>query len=133
MFEKNNIVPSEREWLVMETVWNGTDGITSAEIVKDLQDGHGVTERTVRVLLTRLIGKGLLRAERDKQDGRVYHYYAMKDRASCLKAKETQFVDAYYHGSKSGAVMSLIEDTDLSEEQIQELRKLLSKKRRGGG
>ena len=101
-------IPSESEWQIMEIIWQEGDGITSAEILKKLKGHTDMTERTIRVLLSRLCGKGLLTSIPDERDNRVLHYHASCDRDSCLKEKSRSFIDHYFGGSNASAIASFI-------------------------
>ena len=121
-------IPSESEWQIMEIIWQEGDGITSAEILKKLKGHTDMTERTIRVLLSRLCGKGLLTSIPDERDNRVLHYHASCDRDSCLKEKSRSFIDHYFGGSNASAIASFIGCEKLSEEEIRMLEELLNEK-----
>lgn len=124
-------MPTEREWLLMEAIWEAAElktGITSAEILKKVQSVSDMTDRTERVLLHHLCKKGLVGYTADAQDSRVYHYFAKVSRAECLAKKERDFIDTYYQGNASGALASFIGSMELTDEQIRELEELLTKK-----
>lgn len=57
---KEEMLPSESEWLIMETLWNSDEDMTSAEISDRLPKSSNMTQRMVRVLINRLCKKGLL-------------------------------------------------------------------------
>ena len=66
--------PSETEWLVMEVIWGVEGDITASEIIKTLKGTLDVSARTIRVLINRLLAKGIIQYEIDEKDARVYHY-----------------------------------------------------------
>ena len=72
--------PSETEWLVMEVIWGVEGDITASEIIKTLKGTLDVSARTIRVLINRLLAKGIIQYEIDEKDARVYHYYAVKSK-----------------------------------------------------
>ena len=134
-------MPTEREWLLMEAIWDYEDrfddtdheeGITSSEILKRVRLKNEMTDRTERVLLHHLVKKGLVSYMVDASDSRVYHYYSQKTREECLRDKEQDFIDIYYRGSRMGAVASMINDPELSDQEIQELEKMLKKRKKNG-
>lgn len=143
--KKNDRMPSETEWLVMETIWNSGGSLTSAEIIERLKQVGGrpgfaeeadtslqdvsreLAPKTVRVLVSRLCQKGLLDYTIDAQGSRVYHYFATKTREECLREKSRHFVDSYFSGSGSGAVAALIQNMELSDKERQELQEILEK------
>ena len=60
--------PSETEWLIMEVIWDSEGDITASEIIRTLQGKLDVSARTIRVLINRLLAKGVIRHEVDRKD-----------------------------------------------------------------
>ncbi|KAI4449216.1 Penicillinase repressor [Eubacterium plexicaudatum ASF492] len=119
--------PSETEWLVMEVIWNAEGDITASEVIRTLKDSLNVSARTIRVLINRLLAKGIIRYEVDRKDSRVYHYYVVKSKEECLREKQERFVRNYFGGNSTLAVASFIEKAHLSDEQFCELEQLVEK------
>lgn len=126
--------PSETEWLVMEVIWSSNGDITASEIIQTLKGTLEVSARTIRVLINRLLAKGVIRYEVDKKDSRVYHYYVVKSKEECLAEKQDRFVRNYFGGNSTLAVASFLEKSRLSDEQFLELEQLVEKMKeeRGG-
>ena len=120
---KNEKTPTEREWLIMEAVWDSADKPTSAEILSRIDKNAGMDTRTE---------KGLLGYDVDGRDSRVYHYFARRTREECLREKSRDFVNAYFRGDGSFAVASFLRDASFTDGQIRELEKILES-RKGGG
>lgn len=119
--------PSETEWLVMEVIWDSDGAITASEIIQTLKDSLNVSARTIRVLINRLLAKGVIRYEVDQKDSRVYHYYVVKSKEECLLEKQERFVRNYFGGNSTLAVASFIEKSHLSDEQLYELEQLVER------
>ncbi len=129
---KTDKLPSETEWLVMETIWkHDADSLTSAEMIERLKNVQDMSPKTVRVLINRLCRKGMLAYTVDQEDSRVYHYYALKSREECLREKSRHFVDSYFSGSGSGALAALISSIELSDGEWQELKDILESAPKG--
>lgn len=124
---KNDMMPSETEWLVMEIIWESGGALTSAEIIERLKNVKNMAPKTVRVLISRLCQKGLLDYTIDKTDSRVYHYFAAKTKETCLKEKSRHFVNSYFSGNGQGAVAALLQNVELSEQEMESLRDILRK------
>ena len=126
--------PSETEWLVMEVIWSSNGDITASEIIQTLRGTLEVSARTIRVLINRLLAKGVIRYEVDQKDSRVYHYYVVKSKEECLAEKQDRFVRNYFGGNSTLAVASFLEKSRLSDEQFLELEQLVEKMKeeRGG-
>lgn len=120
---KDEAMPSESEWAIMEILWETGDALTSAEIIKRLQGG--MAPKMARVLLNRLCKKGIISYAPDERDLRVYHYFPTKSREECLKEKSRKFVDSYFSGNGANAFATLLRNVTLTKEQIQELEGML--------
>ncbi|MCR5033649.1 MAG: BlaI/MecI/CopY family transcriptional regulator [Lachnospiraceae bacterium] len=124
---KEEMMPSESEWLILETLWNDEQDLTSAEIAEKLQDSSKMTRRMVGVLINRLCKKGLLSYTVDPQDSRVYHYRALKSREQLRREKSKAFVQSYFGGNMSSAAFAFLEEGTLTQEQIRELETIITK------
>ena len=133
MGKKDDVSPSESEWLIMDILWEKGDSVTSAEVIEKLnarsKDGSEMSAKMVRVLMNRLKAKGLIDFTHDKEDARMYHYFAVRTREECEEIKSKSFVESYFAGSGKDAVAALLEVSSLSSEEIDELEKILSKRK----
>ncbi|MDE6433264.1 MAG: BlaI/MecI/CopY family transcriptional regulator [Lachnospiraceae bacterium] len=128
---KEDLTPSETEWLVMEKLWESAIPLTSAEIISRLEGDKKMSPKTVRVLLNRLGQKKIVDYTIDKKDSRVYHYFAVKSKEECLKEKSRHFAESYFKGSRTGAMAALVDSFDLDEGQMKELWDILKEKNKG--
>ena len=117
--------PSQSEWLVMEVLWAGGTSLTAKEVIKKVQEKTNMSPRMVRVLLNRLWQKGVLSYTIDEHDARVYHYSVVKSKEECQKEKSRKFVNSYFEGSQKNAMAALLQSTELTEEQFNELEEIL--------
>ncbi|MBR1701957.1 MAG: BlaI/MecI/CopY family transcriptional regulator [Lachnospiraceae bacterium] len=131
--DRGKVTPTESEWLIMDAVWEIGDGVTSAEIIKRIHETDDMTVRTIRVLITLLIKKGLLTYTVDDHDSRVYHYYALRTKEECLEDKRRDFADSYFHGDKTLAAAAFLQGLVLTDEQIAELEAILEQSRENDG
>ena len=129
---KDDRMPSESEWQIMEVMWAQGGTMTSAQVIDALRNrgGEPMSDKMVRVLMNRLCAKGLLDHTQDEKDARVYHYRVLASRKDCEKEKSKSFIKNYFSGHGNGAVAALLQTTDLTSEEINELEKLLEKKRK---
>lgn len=129
---KEDKIPSDSEWRVMEVLWESGAPLPSSEIIKRLGEHGKMTSRMVRVLLNLLCQKELVDYIVDDKDARVYHYFSRKSRAECRREKSRRFVECYFAGSQTGAIASLLQSSTLTAEQIGELEALLEENKRKG-
>ena len=125
--EKDEQMPSESEWKIMEILWDSQVPLTSAEVIQQMQGVDDMTPKMVRVLMNRLSRKGLLGYEVDQHDSRVYHYTPRKSREECLRDKSRKFTDSYFSGNKTNAMVALLQSFALTDEQIEELEEILER------
>lgn len=126
---KNEQTPSESEWKIMEVLWNSDIPLTSLEVIERLKKSDNMTPKMVRVLINRLSKKGLLGYKVDEQDARVYHYTPLRTMEECLRDKSRKFTDCYLSGNKMNAMAALVQSFALTDEQIEELEKLLEERK----
>lgn len=119
------MTPSENEWLIMEIIWKQEGSMTAAQIIGELKERVTISQKTIRVMINRLVAKGVLRYTVDEHDARVYHYSAARSREECLSDKSERFVKNYFGGNAGLAVASFLRSADISEEQLEELKGLV--------
>ena len=129
--DREEMLPTEREWLIMDVVWDSDDQPTSAEILSRIDKSAKLDARTERVLLHHLCRKGLLGYVVDERDSRVYHYYPLRTREECLREKSRDFVDTYFRGSNSVAVAAMLKNAAFTDEQLKELEAILKSRKDG--
>ena len=133
MGKKDDASPSESEWLIMDILWEKGDSVTSAEVIEKLnarsKDGSEMSAKMVRVLMNRLKAKGLIDFTHDKEDARMYHYFAVRTCEECEEIKSKSCVESYFAGSGKDAVAALLEVSSLSSEEIDELEMILAKRK----
>ncbi len=128
---REEMLPTEREWLIMDAVWDSDGRPTSAEILNRIDEAAKLDARTERVLLHHLCRKGLLGYVVDEHDSRVYHYYPLRTREECLREKSRDFIDTYFRGSSSIAVAALLKSAKFTDEQLKELEAILKSRKDG--
>jgi len=115
---------SDAEWEVMHRVW--TDHPATAQEICDALGPHRRwSPRTVKTLLTRLVKKGVLGYE---SDGRRYLYRPLFSRDECLRVESRSFLERVSGGSVSPLLAFFVKEGELSPEEIEELRRLLSER-----
>ncbi len=119
--------PSENEWLIMEIIWEAGRSLTAAEVIEALKGRMAVSDKTIRVMLNRLVGKGVLDYTVDEKDSRVYHYRAVRGKEECLAIKSDRFVKNFFGGDTSLAITSFLRSAKISREQLEDLKKIVER------
>ena len=115
---------SESEWLVMKVIWD-ENPISSNRVVEVLSDSTPWNPKTIKTLLSRLVKKGAVGHE---SEGRSYLYYPLIEETVLVKAESQSFLKRVFRGALKPMIATMVESEDLSEEEIEELKRLLSKK-----
>ena len=121
------ITPSENEWMIMEIVWASKEKITAAQIIEQLKGKLDVSDKTVRVMINRLVAKGILGFEVDPDDARIYHYFSLRQKDECLGMKSRRFIDSFFGGDTGLAIASFIKNGNITEEELDEIRKIIER------
>ena len=125
MARPTSMLLTEREFQLMDILW--THGPSTAETVREALPDRP-HDSTVRTLLRILKQKGYVRIL-----GQQPATYAAAVERSVVQRKATRSLLAkFFGGSVEALVMRLVEDEALSAEQLDQLRKSLSRRKRKG-
>ena len=113
---------SEAEWQIMEILWK-EGRLTAAEIIDRAKD-TGWSESTVKTLIRRLNEKKII--GKDSSDAK-FSYYPLVSEASVKKKETKSFLDRIYNGSLKMLVASLAPKDALTEDEADELMKIIEK------
>ena len=117
---------SDAEWDVMKVVWDHGP-LTSGDVVKRLADEKHWKPRTVKTLLSRLVQKGAVAVAED--EGR-FTYTARVARELLARREAKSFLSRVFDGAVAPALVHLIQESELSQEQIRDLKKILEREAR---
>ena len=120
---------SDAELEIMKIVWGNPKKETLLSYIMDslTEQGRPCQKNTLIVLLSRLVSKGVLSA---KKTGRKNEYTAIISATEYQTAQTQNFLDKIYEGSIKGLVSNLIAGDLLTDEEYDELRKLLEGEKR---
>ena len=117
---------SEAEWRVARVVWE-RNPISTTEVIEALAEETGWKPETIRTLLTRLVQKAVLKHEKC---GRTFYYAPVVSEGQGHRSARQSFLKKIYGGALKPMLSHFIEENDLSDEEIKELRQLLDAKRK---
>ena len=117
---------SDAELEIMKIVWANRSEATLFPYIMDALAARGrpCQKNTLIVLLSRLMNKGYLRA---KKTGRRNEYTPLISETAYQTAQTKNFLDRIYEGSVKGLVSNLIMGDLLTDEEYEDLKKLLEK------
>jgi BlaI family transcriptional regulator, penicillinase repressor len=117
---------------ILEVAWSAVDkgaaeGASVAEIWEAVATSRDVGRTTILNLVDRLEKRGWL--ARKKVDG-VFRYRPTVSRDEAAGNEAVEFVDAFFSGSASELVMSLLGSKKISAAEVAELRAVLDARSR---
>ena len=117
---------SDAELEIMKIIWGNQSEVTLFPYIMDALAARGrpCQKNTLIVLLSRLIGKGFLSA---RKIGRRNEYTTLVSEAEYQTAQAKSFLDKIYEGSVKGLVSNLITGDLMTDEEYEELKKLLER------
>ena len=114
---------SGAEWEVMQVLWDASP-LSGTEVAERMR-AH---PKTVKTLLGRLVKKGALRF---KEEANRYLYSPAFVRDRYVAEESRSFLQRVFGGEASPALVHFVENVELTDEEIQELRDLLDRRAKG--
>ena len=118
---------SEAEHQVMKIIWKDNP-IMASEIINVLTEKTDWKPKTIKTLINRLLKKEAIGYEKS---GREYIYYPIIEEADFVKTESRMFVKRLFGGAMKPMLVSMVENEDLTLEDIDELRKFILEKKKG--
>ena len=113
------------EWEVMRVVW-ANDRVTSKKVISVLQEKMDWTQSTIKTILGRLVGKGVLNTE---HEGRKFIYTANIEETEAVRDYAEEIFNRICNKKVGNVIESIIEDHVLSFDDIDRLEKILEMKK----
>lgn len=114
---------SNAEWEVMKIIWNHSE-ITSINIMQELKDKVEWKPATVKSLINRLLNKNAIGFNKLCNE---YLYYPLVSEDECIKLESQSFIDKVFDGSIKSMLLNFARSEQLSQTDINELKKILNK------
>lgn len=115
---------SEAEYQVMEIIWNNFP-ISTNEVINILSDKNEWSPKTIQTLLSRLVKKEALTYEKKS---RSFVYSPKVKKEEYINEKSKSFLKKFYNGTLKSMVLNFIEQNELDEDDINDLKDILDKK-----
>jgi BlaI family penicillinase repressor len=112
---------SDAEWEIMKTLWDHGP-LTSGQVVEKLDASSSWRPRTIKTLLARLVRKG---AVTSKQHEKRTLYAPKVARDTVIRRETRSFLARVFDGAVTPALVHFIKEADLSNDQIEELKRIL--------
>ena len=109
-----NTYITDAEWEVMRVVW-ANDRVTSKKVISVLQEKMDWTQSTIKTILGRLVGKGVLNTE---HEGRKFIYTANIEETEAVRDYSEDIFNRICNKKVGNVIGSIIEDHVLSFDDI---------------
>lgn len=121
---------SEAEFEVMKIIWKYAP-ISTNEITEMLTQTTTWSPKTIQTLIKRLVNKKVLTYEKQS---RVFVYTPLVKESDYIGQESNSFLERFYNGDITAMLSAyIIENDRLSEDDIDSLRSLLSRRSKKGG
>lgn len=122
---------SDGEWKLMNLLWDAAPGpLTIGEMVEALKDDTAWTKATVNIMLTRLADKNAVWIA---TGGRAKRFYPMLTRTDAVRQEAKNTLAKIKTGGLGLLVSTMAADCELSDDEIDELYRILKQGRDGNG
>jgi BlaI family penicillinase repressor len=119
---------SEAEHQVMKVIWSDNP-ITAMEIIGNLTRITDWKPNTIKTFINRLLRKGAVGYEKS---GKEYSYYPLIEEADFVKSESRLFLKRIFGGSLKPMLVTMVENEDLTLEDIEDLKgRILGKRQEG--
>lgn len=122
--EKEFVKLPDSELYIMQAIWSTKTPVGTGKIVELINRSKDWSRSTIQVLLTRLEERGFIRMEKI---GRLKYYSPIIKEEDYLSKETRSFLKHFYNNSYKKLIASLVQDTNLSEEDYDELLTIIQK------
>jgi predicted transcriptional regulator len=118
-------VLTDQELEIMKIVWQ-KGSATVREVYEELLRHRKIAYTTVMTMMGILEQKGRLRKS---EDGRAFVYTPTEPQTKVVGTMVQEFVKRVFNGSAQPLLVHLVENLDVDDDQLDEIRKLLQEKK----
>jgi len=115
----------DTEFELMRIIWQQEPPVTTARVIQELGDNVNWKPQTVLTMLVRLIEKGFLSSERV---GKERNYTPIISKSEYMSLETGEFMFRYRGNSIGSLVKTIYDGKDLSNEDLNDLKKWLKEK-----
>lgn len=117
---------SQAEFVVMDIVWKYAP-ISTNDVVDRLARETEWSPKTIQTMLSRLEKKGVIA---HKKDGRIFVFYPLIAKEKYSEAEGKSYLNRFFDGVLNEMVVSFLNSSELTSDDIDELQALLDAKRK---
>lgn len=121
---KINCKISDAEWIIMKVLWESSP-LTSTNIIEILKPQTNWSPKTIHSLISRLVKKEAVGINKDCAQ---FQFYPLVEKKDCVMEETKSFLKKVYDGSFHLMIANFIKDEKISQNEIDELQKLLDER-----
>lgn len=110
----------ESEWYVMKALWEYAP-LSGNDIVKAVSTHTDWSQSTILTMVRRLVNKNAIGVDQQK----VMMYFPLIEENEVVKRETDMFVSRVYQGSVNMLFKGLLENNNVSDEELAALKKML--------
>lgn len=118
---KQEVHVTKSEWYVMSCLWEEHPR-SLMQIVPLLKERVGWSKSTCATMVRRMTEKGMIGYE---ENGKTKYFYPVVKKEDVVVQETRDFLQRIYDGSIGMMMSALVQQNDLSKEDIQELQEIL--------
>ena len=118
----------DTEFEIMDFLWDKIPPVTTSMVMEKMGERKGWKIQTVVTLFARLAERGFLRVE--KGTGRDRFFYPLISREEYLRMETESFV-SHYHKKSFVSLLSALQNSSLTQEELDELAAWVKQQREG--
>lgn len=118
---KNRVELTGAEWPIIKVIWD-IEPCTATAVREKLAPSTGWTYSTVRTLMDRMTGKGLLKA---RKDGKITIYNSAVTRRQAQRGQLFYTLKHAFNGAFTPLIQCFLESKDLTEDELAKIEALI--------
>lgn len=118
---KKEIHVTKSEWYIMSSLWEESPR-TLMQLVPLLNERVGWSKSTCATMVRRMTEKGLIGYE---ENGKTKYFFPKVNKDDVAVQETREFLERIYDGSIGMMMSALVNQNDLSKEDIRELQEIL--------
>ena len=116
------------QMLIMQVLWE-RQSATAREITDAINESEPIAHSTVQTMLRVLEEKN---AVAHRAEGRAFIFYPLTPEADIKQSAARNLVERVFGGSVSNLLAHLLDARGVTKQEIDEIRKMINRKERGG-
>jgi len=123
---KKDFKLTEGEWEIIQTVWE-QEPCAAPTVQEKLKAKTGWSYSTVKTMMDRMVGKGLLQTEKVRN---LILYSSAVTKSEAQRGEVMRIIRRAFDGALTPMMQFMLEENHLSEEQLAELESMIKNRRR---